>query len=476
MSQSILVNTIIALVGRCITLALGLIATAFMTRVVSVADFGTYSLIFAVGTFFQLIADFGLYLTASHELGRGDASKVEFGHIISLRIALLVVVYGLGGIAYAIIPSLHSTAMVFYVIACGLVAQSVSQLIMSIFQAFGIVWRATVSDILGRIVQVGVLGALLYNASGGKTGPVGLAYALSGGLLVSVCIQLLLVPRKAMLFPKIRFNAWKYLVVTSFPIAALLVLNIIYFKIDTVMLAFLRSSQEVGWYSLSYKIIEHTLFIPAMIGGLVLPHMGAALRKKRYGTVNRLIEESLLVVLALVVPIVGVCIVYSNQIILFISTDSFSASGPILKVLAWAAGIMFIGNILGFTLIALQKQRQVMMLYAALVVGNILANYVYIPLYGALGAAWVTVVTEGIATTVASFLVYREIQWVFPLSYTGKLICSITIAIAISAALPIHIHIVMKVACVAVVYGIIGYTMGIWNKETISILRLAKHV
>src|SRR5258708_5423469 len=83
---------------------------------------------------------------------------------------------------------------------------------------------------------------------------------------------------------------------------------------------------------------------------------------------------------------------------------------------------MFVGNILGFALIALQRQRALLVLYIVLAVGNILANLVFIPWFGGIGAAWVTVVTEGVATSVASYLVYERLEWTIAPKHLLKII------------------------------------------------------
>ena len=52
-------------------------------------------------------------------------------------------------------------------------------------------------------------------------------------------------------------------------IAAILVM--IYFKLDTVMLSFMKDQIDVGIYGLAYKILENLIFFPAMFVGLIMP-------------------------------------------------------------------------------------------------------------------------------------------------------------------------------------------------------------
>src|SRR3989344_7159842 len=105
MGQSIFSNVIIAAASRVIVVLLGLLSTALTVRIVSVESFGAYSLVLTIGTFLQLFADFGLYLTASREIGAAGGSRNDMmRHIVSLRIALLLCMFALGLIAFFFIP------------------------------------------------------------------------------------------------------------------------------------------------------------------------------------------------------------------------------------------------------------------------------------------------------------------------------------------------------------------------------------
>src|SRR3989344_602893 len=349
MGQSIFSNVVIATVSRAAVVLLGLAATGITVRIVSVESFGIYSLVLTIGTFLQLFADFGLYLTASREIGAAGGSRNDMmRHIVSLRIALLLCMFALGLIAFFFIPSLKNLALLFGILFLGLVFQSISQLIMGVFQAYGSIWKATVGDIVGRAVQVSIL---LYQDS-----LTGVAVAFMVSLCVAFIIHLVLVPHRGNLFPKVSISGWRYLAKTSWPIALMLVLNVIYFRIDILVLSFFRSPEEIAWYGLAYKIIENGLFFPAMVGGLLLPHISSALAVKNRKQANTLVSQGLTLSLYTAVIVVTMLVVFASPIILFFNSE-YSSSIGLLRVLSIALSIMFIGNIFGFALIALSQQR-----------------------------------------------------------------------------------------------------------------------
>ncbi len=475
MGQSIFSNVIIAAASRVIVVLLGLLATALTVRIVSVESFGAYSLVLTIGTFLQLFADFGLYLTASKEIGaeQGKVSAVMH-HIVSLRITLLVVIFFCGLISFFLVPSLKDLSIIFVIVSSGLIVQSLSQLMMGVFQAYGSIWKATIGDIMGRIVQAGVLGYLFLQPS--EYSLIGIAIAFSLGLFISFIIHAALVPRRGSLFPRVSVSAWRYLVQTSWPIGLMLVLNVVYFRSDILILSFFRSSEEVGWYALAYKIIENGLFFPAMLGGLLLPHISAALASRARSRAQDLVSQGLTLSLYAAIILVTMLIVFSTPLIMFIAGSGFMNSVELLQVLALALAIMFVGNIFGFTLIALSQQRKLAVLYGLLVVFNIGMNLIFVPRYGAIAAAWATVATEVIAMLTAAYLVYIRLSYRLPVLSVLLALAGAFIASYVGFILPVGIHIGFRLMVAVGLYAGIGYSLGLWNKKTLSILRAVSSI
>lgn len=476
MGQSIFSNALIATIGRGGTLACGLAATALMTRMLGVDGFGTYSLILTIAAMIQLVADFGLYLTLSRELGVSNGKPSEkIANIASLRLTLLLVLFGIGSVVVLTFPSARTYAAMFIVLAIGLMFQSGSQLFMGIFQAYGAVWRATLGDILGRVVQVVTLatGLFIFPAS---IGPLWVAYAFTGGLILSFLVHIVVLPNKKLLRIKMSRSAWVDVITVSWPIALMLILNVIYFRIDTVLLSSLRTSEEVGLYSLAYKVIENALFFPAMIGGLLLPAITSALSLADHTKAQKLLMQSLTLSFSGAAILVAILMAFPTEIIVLLGGKEFAASGALVRILAIALGSMFLGNIFGFTLIALAKQKALAILYGVLAALNIAANLVLIPSFGAAGAAWVTVATEIGATVTAGCIVYRSIAWRFPVYRSMVILFGACASVAVSALLLAEGSIWLRLGMALVLYIGIMHVCGVWSKQSLSILRASSQL
>lgn len=470
MPQSIFSNAIIATLGRAITLSCGIAATALTARILGASGLGIYSLVITVGTILQLASDFGLYLTASRELGVSEGKPTEkLANIASLRLALLGIVFIAGSIGFFSAPSLRGFFHLFLVIAGGLIFQSASQLLMSVFQAYGYIWRATVGDVVGRVVQVAILGIVLLFANH-SSAIMWVAAAFTGGLGISLLIHIVLVPNKRLLIVQYSWPMWKHIIHSSWPIALMLLLNALYFRIDTVLLSFWRSTEEVGFYSLAYKVIENGLFFPAMIGGLLLPAITSALARRDTASAQQLVSQGLLLSLSGAGIVVAVLMAFPADVMILLGGVEFTPASPLLRILALALGSMFIGNIFGFALIALEKQKALAGLYGILAALTVIANILLIPLFGALAAAWVTVVVEVLATMCAAFMVRKHIQWSIPHTKSIALICISCVAVVIPLLLLTNQPLGVRLLAALGIYIVFTHVSKVWSKNSLPIL------
>ncbi len=469
MPQSILGNTFIATFGRVVNTALGVVAISLLSRLLGATAYGLYVLLFSYATLFQIAADFGLYLTLTRNLGRQTNDRAFIvRHTAGLRIFLLLVSFTFSILIALWIPGIRSNLPSLILVALGLSFQSLSQLVMSVFQFQATIWRATISDLLGRGVQIG---GLLLIAWMHPQNILELSIAwFAASSFVSYAANWLLLSDRSWLKPKFSWSVWKVIFKETWPFALLLALNVIYFRIDVLMLSFWRSTQEVGWYGLAYRIIESGLFFPAMIGGLLLPRLVAAFRVQDMATIRALIEQTIYVMLLVAGLIITLLTHEASGIISLISGASYLSAAPLLTILSWALVIMLFGNMAGFGLVAFDRQRVLIYLYGSLVAVNIAGNFLVIPSYGAIGAAWMTVVTEGISTLVALVAVWNicrfKIDWWF--------LCRVlVVAGAVNVfwrALPEYWPFLIRAACMSALYGVLSISVGLLKRKYYQIL------
>ncbi len=478
MAVPILVNTIIAAVGRISTIAIGIVVAAVLTRYLGAEGFGIYIFILSFGTILQTGADFGLYLTLSREIADKKAIPQQvFTHIASLRFVLLAATFLVGVL---ILPSLSPYPHLLgpcIILLLGLALQSYSQLLMAVYQAYGVVWRATIGDIAGRLVQIAGLLIIFFSANIQSYIPSPLFAAVAVFTIGSALATIVHVSFLPNIHPwKLvgSHQEWKRFIKISWPLAVVLISNAIYFRIDAVMLSYLRPGVEVGWYGLAYRIVESTLFFPAMFGGLLLPHISASLSARNINKARGFVEQGLILIMTGGGFVAVVLSIYASEIIQFLSGPAFLPAARLLQILTIALFIMFVGNFFGYILVSLNKQKELLYLSLALVVGNIVANAIFIPLFGATAAAITTVCTEICAMSIGGFLVYTSLPFSFPYIQISKLILILAAMYAVSLLLPDSWHVIWKCFGLSIIFltGII--VLRLLQQKDISLL-MARH-
>jgi O-antigen/teichoic acid export membrane protein len=448
MAQSIINNFFISTTGRIAHLALGLLVVGLITRILGPGEFGLYILLLSFGIIVQLLADFGLYLTVTRELARDSRRQSEvLSNGLSLRIFLLLIMFGLGGALIVWLPQLASLWRAYVILSFGLSLQSVSQLLMGVFQHYQSVWRASLGDLLGRLVQLfGVLIAGLYMPT-----VLGMISVFTAAAAVTFVIHQFLLPTKVAWRFRVDVKQWKLLMASSWPLGLMLLLNAVFFRIDTLVLSWFRSADEVGWYGLAYRVVESGLFFPAMLGGLLLPRLSESLQRQKL-LARQYINEGLILVILLAGYVIVFLALAAADVVDLIGGYQFEPTAPLLKVLGVSLGIMFVGNIFGFALVALEQQRRLVKLYAGLAIFNFLGNVLLIPSFGALAAAWTTVITEFFSMTIAGWYVYR----LLPFSLSGRALVGFGVSIAAVSVmlwwLPTGMPVVIKFIITVVLY------------------------
>jgi O-antigen/teichoic acid export membrane protein len=325
-------------------------------------------------------------------------------------------------------------------------------------------WRASIGDLSGRFVHIA--GLLITGAGLGIREAVAL---FATGAAVALGVHWWYLPVRAVLRLTRDTRLWRTIWQQSWPLGLILILNTIYFRSDTLLLAWLRTPQEVGLYGVSFRLIENLLFFPAMFGGLLLPKIAGALSHNS-PLAQRWLEQGIHIVLVAATGVLAILVPYSQELLVLIAGPAFEEAAPLLRVLLVALASMFIGNIFGFTLVALERQKAMMILYALLVCLNITANLLLIPGYGAQAAAWTTLITELCATVGAAALVYRRLPFRVSPTVVIKVVCLAVMVAALATPLRSLLPPVLGIATLGFLFlgGI--WALNIIKKQQIELL------
>lgn len=169
----------------------------------------------------------------------------------------------------------------------------------------------------------------------------------------------------------------------------------VYTNLDVVMLGFMKSDVDVGYYNAAIKVKTILVTLITSLGTVLLPRLSYYINKNRKEEFYRMIGKAVNFVLILGVPLTLYFSVFAEESIMFLAGEDFR--GAILPMVILMPTILLIGlsNITGIQVLTPQNQeKQVLysILWGAAI--DFLLNLVLIPEYSASGAAFATVVAE----------------------------------------------------------------------------------
>lgn len=182
----------------------------------------------------------------------------------------------------------------------------------------------------------------------------------------------------------------------------------IYTHLDTVMLGFMTTDEDVGYYNAAVKIKTVMLSIVTSLGTVLLPRSSYYVEQGKIKEFDRITTKALNFVALLATPMVIYFIIYAKEGIFFLSGTSYV--GAIVPMQVIIPTILFIGltNIMGIQILV-PLNREIVVLYSEIVgaVVDLILNLLLIPKLAATGAAIGTLIAE-ISVFVYQLIVLKD--------------------------------------------------------------------
>lgn len=387
--------------GQMLRMILGLLVSVAVARYLGPKDFGLYSYVVSLVTLVGVISSLGLQNLAKRELVELPQRRESIlGTCFVLSSVAAVIAYSAMLIVVSFVSKSGLTMGLFAVFA-GTLFLSPLNCIEIWFQSQLRSDLSVISSSIALLVfSVIKVGAIIFGAD-----LLIFAYIY---LFESICLCVLQVAFYNRHFGwliawKIEYNLALEFLKQSWPLLLSGIAVTIYMRIDQVMLGAMLGEEAVGQYSVAVRISSVWYFIPAILATSLFPAIlkarkhSAALyetRLQQYFDLNSGLAYIICVPLAFFAPWL-IHILFGAQ---------FEAAASILSVHTWGSLFVFLGVARGQYLIA---EKRFMFSLVCTFVGailNVTINYILIPVYGGIGAAVATLLSQAISAFISSIL------------------------------------------------------------------------
>ena len=397
------------LIGRLGSLV---ITVWLMPRYFTETEFGGYFIAIALTNLIAILTELGMQNPLIREMTLHlDQTRHYLGNALIVRALLSIVAYAIMLISGIF---LYTTEIVAMIVFLGL-----AEIVNSIAQLYRCVFRAHEEVKYEAYTVVAERGVFFLIGGGAILLNYGLLTVCQVTLAAS-CINLLL----SLGFTRYRFTQFRFqpsrgivkvLMQQALPFAIGNLFNLLYFRIDAILLSKLSSDgvDANAWYGLAYTIANAFTILPgAFMMGAMFPVLSRAWEREkgRFPSVYTFsMRWMVLTGLPFAIGLSTLSFEITGVLFRNYTPDEVGKVAAALQWLSWAGGLIFVTTAVLAVLRATDKRRAFSVLMGTTALLNICLNLYLMPRFSHVGAAIAMVISETYVLVVGLGYISRNI-------------------------------------------------------------------
>ncbi len=396
-TKKILGNSSWSIAEKIITMIVSVFVTGIVARYYGAADFGLYSFAMAYVMLFSALPRLGMDTVIVKDIAQKvyDLDVIINNAVVMRFLATIITILIINLSAWFVIDD-NPTQLLIAVLSG-----------MMIFQVSGVIDLYNQSQLKSKYTAfsytLGVFSGSAFRL-GAVIGRFSL-YVLAVTNVLQSCVTAVLLlyyyTKRSSRQIKLQYSKFyvRSVMKESWPLLLSGVAITVYMQVDQVMLGMKLNSTDVAYYSAAVRISTIAVFFPASLMNSFRPLISKMKleNEKRY---LELIEKALSFMLVLSF---GMCIVssfLSEAVVVLIFGDAFIETASILNIHIWSVPIISLGFAANTWLVIekLTKTSLIITLIGAIV--NIILNLYLIPRYKGVGAAYATLISQAVSTSI----------------------------------------------------------------------------
>lgn len=386
-------NTLWLMSEKVLRMTLGLFIGVWVARYLGPEEFGVLSYAISYVALFSAFASLGMDGIVVRELVK-DSSKeqVILGTAFLMKLLGSILMMILVSLTLIIYPNDNNTIVL-------IIAST------AIFQSFNVIDFYFQAKVQGKYIAISNIISLLCASFAKLLMIINHASLEYFAYVILLEITVLSISYIYFSFKRnVSILQWKanYIVAVnlikdSWPLIFSSLLVTLYMKVDQVMLNNMLGPESVGYYTAATRLSEVWYFIPVVICNSLFPAILNAKKISHELFLERL-QKLYDFMLWLALFIAFFVTLITEPLVDFLYGSAYSSSSLILLVHVWSSVFVFIGVASSKWFIAEGLQKQALYRTIAGLLVNVILNYLLIEKYGAIGAAFATLVSQMMAS------------------------------------------------------------------------------
>jgi O-antigen/teichoic acid export membrane protein len=383
------VNTLIQIIGKIATVFFSIFTVSLLTRYLGLGGYGEFTLVFAYLAIFGVIADFGLHLSMIKILPRykKDQKKI-IGSYFTIRFLFVIASGLIALLCLLFVPYSFETKILILIGSIGVGIGYLSGFGNAIFQSKLRVDLITYIDILGKIITI----FFIYLFIQLRLNIYFIIFTILIGNIASFMLSTYYLIKRHEFSLDFDKKITQDLLSISIPVGITAFFTLLYFKIDTLLLSFFKSSTDIAFYGVSYKIFENLLILWGFYMASAYPILSSKVNKN--AEFNKFLKQCIILAIIGSSIIIVVGYIFAPLLITIIAGEEFLVSAESLRILLFSIPVFFINNIFYHVILLRDKMWTLVGVLIGSLLFNIVINLIVIPKYSFIGTSYTTVITE----------------------------------------------------------------------------------
>lgn len=406
MRKSVKINYLLNLGYQLLLIALPLITTPYVSRVLGDYAIGSYSFTQSIVTYFTLLGCIGLGLYGQREIAYCQNDFQKRTKLLYELVLLKFISVTLSFLLYSVvIQSTEKFQLLFYIQMIDLIANIFD--INYFYQGLEDFSKIITRNVIVRFISIACV--FLFVKSPEDLPLYVLIQSLS--ILLGNISMWLTLPKYLVRLDHVSLEIRKHIRPTLILFLPQVAVSV-YTVLDRTMIEVLTgNTREIGYYEQAQKIVKLALTIVTSLGTVMLPRISSLFAVDKTDEIKHYIYQSLRFVMLIGCPIMFGLIAVANNLVPWFLGDQFLASIPL--VMLTAPIVIFIGmsNVIGIQFL-LPTRRQKAYTVSTLVGSavNLVLNFLLIPQFLSLGATVASVIAELSVTAFQFYCVHDVIR------------------------------------------------------------------
>jgi len=391
-------NSIAPIVLNLFNRAIDFAFAALMARILEPVGNGRYATAINIYLWFDIIANFGLDMYLMREVAR-DRSGARRAFVNTTVLRLLLFVAVAPALAAFLVgwqtlgrPLAGETVWAVVLLYVGLLPGSLAYGLAGLFRGCEKHEYPAAIQTVTTILKV-TLGVL---ALVGGLRIVGLAGVSILTNVATLAILALLarrliwaeLPTAAV---RVDWRLQRTMLAESWALMASLLLQALFTGVNVLLLQQLQGDAVVGWYDAARKWVDALNIIPSFFTFAVFPVMSRQAAQDRSG-LRRSYRLSVKLLTMVALPAAVLITLLATPLVGLLSGAKFLPHGAIvLQILIWSTLFGWVNSLTNYVLIALNRQRYVLLASGARVLFTVAANLLFVRTFSYVASAWIII-------------------------------------------------------------------------------------